>query len=206
VDLPAIVNANGDKIGKYDSDDDNSIIAVADIPQAAAPQNLPIKIAKNDDAEGDVIEEENMEDDDDCIDDDDDDPVDDKDPNVDFGGDEEKEEEEPKSGAPGVRRSKRTNKGTMRQFLVYGLMMAARQREHGGKCRAIIRDGFMFFSAKDLSDAAPIPVEDREEFALGVALTQYSIGAGIKKNQERGESEVSKELTQMHDMHVFHPC
>jgi hypothetical protein len=39
----------------------------------------------------------------------------------------------------------------------------------------------MFFSAEDLSNAAPIPVEDREEFALGVALAQYLIGAGIKK-------------------------
>jgi hypothetical protein len=45
VDFPAIVNANGDKIGEYDNKNDDGIIAVADIPQAAAPQNLPIKIA-----------------------------------------------------------------------------------------------------------------------------------------------------------------
>jgi hypothetical protein len=102
---------------------------VADIPQAAAPQNLPIKITKNDDTEGNVIEEENMEDNDDSINDDDD-TIDDEDPDVDFGGDGEKEEEEPKSGAPGVHRSKHTNKGTTRRFSDYSLMMVARQREH----------------------------------------------------------------------------
>ncbi len=93
-------------------------------------------------------------------------------------------------------------------------MMAARQREcgekrraiiHKEKRRAIIHEGFMFFSAEDLSDAAPIPVEDCKEFALGVALAQYSIGDRIKTIQEQGEAGVSKELTQMHDMHVFCP-
>ncbi len=58
VNVPAIINANGDKIGEYNSNNDNSIISVTDIPQASAPQNLPIKIAENDDAEGNVIEEE----------------------------------------------------------------------------------------------------------------------------------------------------
>ncbi len=43
----------------------------------------------------------------------------------------------------------------------------------------------MFFLAEGLSNVAPIPVEDRKEFNLGVALAQYSIGAGIKKNQEQ---------------------
>ena len=63
----------------------------------------------------------------------------------------------------------------------------------------------MFFSSEDLSDAKPIPVEDRLEYALGIILQQYSIGAGLKKFRERGEKGVTKELAQMHNMAVFAP-
>ncbi len=63
----------------------------------------------------------------------------------------------------------------------------------------------MLFSAEDLSNAKPIPEEDREEHALGIALVHYSMGAGIKMFKERGEAGVTKELTQMHDMDVFRP-
>jgi len=61
------------------------------------------------------------------------------------------------------------------------------------------------FLIRYLSDAKPIPEEDREEFALGVALVHYSMNAGIKKFKAKGEAGVTKELTQMHDMNVFHP-
>jgi hypothetical protein len=84
-------------------------------------------------------------------------------------------------------------------------MMAARWMAQGGQHRAIIRDGICCFSAEDLHRAKPIPEEDREEYALGVALVQYSIGARIKKFQEQGKAGVSKELTQMHNMQVFQP-
>jgi hypothetical protein len=60
-------------------------------------------------------------------------------------------------------------------------MMGARQMIQGGQCQAIIRDALCFFSAEDLNKAKPILVEDHEEFILGVALTQYSIGTRIKK-------------------------
>ena len=40
---------------------------------------------------------------------------------------------------------------------------------------------------------------------FGIILQQYSIGAGLKKFQERGEKGVTKELTQMHNMSVFTP-
>jgi hypothetical protein len=63
----------------------------------------------------------------------------------------------------------------------------------------------MFFSDDYLSDAKPVPVEDRLEYAFGVILQQYSIGAGLKKFQERGEKGVTKELAQMHNMSVFSP-
>ena len=57
----------------------------------------------------------------------------------------------------------------------------------------------------DLSNTKPVPEADGEEYALGVALVAYGIGPGIKKFQEQGEARVTKELTQMHDMDVFHP-
>ena len=63
----------------------------------------------------------------------------------------------------------------------------------------------MFFSAEDLSNAMPIPEDNRLEWVLGIALVHYSMKAGIKKFQDRGEAGVSKELTQMHDMEVFRP-
>ncbi len=47
--------------------------------------------------------------------------------------------------------------------------------------------------------------EDREEWALGVALAHYSMGAGIKKFRERGKAGVTKKLTQMYNMNIFQP-
>jgi hypothetical protein len=44
----------------------------------------------------------------------------------------------------------------------------------------------------NLSHAKPVPKEDRYEYALRVALVTYSIGAGIKQFQKRGEAGVSK--------------
>ncbi len=63
----------------------------------------------------------------------------------------------------------------------------------------------LLFSVDDLSDAKPIPKEDREEFALGVALVHYSMNGGIKKFETKGKAGVTKELTQMHDMSMFRP-
>ena len=59
--------------------------------------------------------------------------------------------------------------------------------------------------AEDLSNAKPVPKEDRDEWALGVALVHYSMNAGLKKFKEKGEAGVSKELKQLHDMEVFRP-
>ncbi len=75
----------------------------------------------------------------------------------------------------------------------------------GGQQRATICKGVCFFLAEDLSNVKPVPEADREEYALGVALVTYGIGPGIKKFQKRGEAGVTKELTQMHNMDVFHP-
>ena len=84
-------------------------------------------------------------------------------------------------------------------------MMNVQWKARGSQCRAIIRKGLLFFSAEDLSNAKPVAEEGREEWALGIALVYYSMGAGIKKVRERGKAGVMKELTQMHDMDVFQP-
>jgi hypothetical protein len=57
----------------------------------------------------------------------------------------------------------------------------------------------------DLSNSKPVAEEDQDEWELGIALVHYSMGAGIKKFQERDEAGVTKELTQMHNMDVFQP-
>ena len=81
--------------------------------------------------------------------------------------------------------------------------MAARQARRGGQRRALIRNRCVFFSSDDLSNAKPIPKEDREEFARRVALVHYSMNAGIKKFKAKGKAGVTKELTQMHNINVF---
>jgi hypothetical protein len=63
----------------------------------------------------------------------------------------------------------------------------------------------MLFLAEDLSNKKPVTEEVREEWALCVALVHYSMGAGIKKFQERGKAGITKELAQMHKMDVFQP-
>jgi hypothetical protein len=45
--------------------------------------------------------------------------------------------------------------------------------------RAIIKDGFTFFLVEDLSNAKPPPEEDRDKWALGMALVHYSMNTGL---------------------------
>jgi hypothetical protein len=108
-------------------------------------------------------------------------------------------------GNSGVRRSSRSNKGTTSKYNDYTLYMHMKQAARGGPRRAKIKDGVMFFSAQDMIDAKPMTEEDRDEFALGVALNTYGLRAGMKKFGERGEKSVRKELTQMHDLNVYVP-
>jgi hypothetical protein len=58
-----------------------------------------------------------------------------------------------------------------------------------GAHRALISDGCEIFSADDLSNVKPIPEEDREEFALRVALMHYSMNVGIKSLKKRAKQE-----------------
>jgi len=210
VDGPVIIDADDDKIEIIDDDDsDDGIISVADvaphnhgvIAQAGIDDsddelNNDINAENNDDKSEQESDDESIENNDDVA------PIE---PTLD----------DDEVSIPGVRRSRRKNKGkTPTRFEEFNMMMAARRQKRRDarhrarkdkECRATIRDGVMFFSNDSLSDAKPIPEEDREEWVLGVALAQYSITAGLKKFKEKGEKGVTKELTQMHDMRVFTP-
>ncbi len=70
-------------------------------------------------------------------------------------------------------------------------MMNARQAK-GGQSQATIRGGLMYFLAEDLSNAKPIPEDDRLEWALGVALVHYSMKAGIKKFRTGAKQESAR--------------
>ncbi len=196
VDALTIIHANINKIDKTD-DNNDGIISVADIP-AQANQDPLIVPDTSDKDDGD-------NDDDDKEDNDDDNNNTPQENDPENESDRGIRRRQSSNKAPGVCRSKHKNKGVTNRFNNYGLMMNAQRRARGGQQRATIRDGLMFSLANDLSNAKPIPEKDREEYALGIPLVCYSMGAGIKKFKERGEAGVTKELTQMHDMDVFRP-
>jgi hypothetical protein len=187
-----IVHANADEFVDYKIDDDDGIIAVGDIPQQ--PPHVPLIVNDTDD---DIATRSDDEDDDD-------DSLD-KDVNNEPAAATNAPEGNKPDSNQGVQRSQCRGKGITKKYANYSLLMAARQARKGGQRRALIRDGCVFFSSDDLSDSKPIPEEDREEFALGVALVHYSMNAGIKKCKAKGKAGVTKELTQMHDMNVFRP-
>ncbi len=170
---------------------------MADIPPGNAPPQNPIVAIPDSDEDAARTNKDSDSDDNDNEDPDFQDAHDQEDEGK------QNEEEQEDDNVPGIRRSKRRNRGQTTRYADFGLMMAARRTARGGQRRAIIRDGFCCFLAEDLHDAKPIPEEDCEEYALGVEMVQYLIGAGIKKFKERGEAGVSKELTQMHNMQVF---
>jgi len=66
--------------------------------------------------------------------------------------------------------------------------MEVRQESRVGPRQTLIPNGCVFFSADDLRDAKPIPKEDREEFALGVALMHYSMNMGVSKFKAKGKA------------------
>jgi hypothetical protein len=161
-----------------DDDNDDGILAVRDIPPPL-PIHQPIPVL-DDDVPGDVVDmiPHPADDPDDLGDPDD--VYDDADPANDTA--------DPPPIVEGLRRSTRVNRGQTTRYDHYGLLMHACRAAQGKPQRAIIKDGFVLFSYDVLSDATPIPVEDRDEYALGIILQQYSIGAGLKKFKERGEA------------------
>jgi hypothetical protein len=187
-----ILHTNADEFVNYEIDNDNGIIAVGDVPQQPPPVPLVVNDTDDDITAG-------------SDDDDDDNDSSDEDIDNEPAAATDAPEGNNPDGDQGVQRSQRRGKGITKKYANYSLLMAARRARRGGQRRALIRNGCVFFSSDDLIDAKPTPKEDREEFALGVALVHYSMNAGIKKFKAKGEAGVTKELTQMHDMNMFRP-
>ena len=200
-----IIHANADELDDYKIDNDDGFIAVGDIPQQPPHAPLVVNDTDNDDDAAGSGDDEDNDDDDVDVGEDENDSLDEDDDEELVAAATDAREGNESDGDQGVRRSRRRGKGTNKKYADYSLLMAARQARRGGQRWALIHDGCVFFSSDDLSDAKPIPEEDREEFALGVALIHYSMNVGLKKFKEKGEAGVTKELTQMHDMNVFRP-
>ena len=199
VDRAAIIDALDDELAPDDDGpDDDGIIAVANIPPLA-PEEALVVDDEDSSTEG---KDTNVSYSDDSDDDSDNEDSDDEDND---DRDAARKANDAAAIATGLQRSGRGNKGRTERYANYTLLLHARKAARDGPKRALLRDGVMMFSADDVSDAKPITVEDRLEYAFGVILQQYSIGAGLKKFKERGEMGVTKELAQMHNMCVFRP-
>ena len=208
VTIPATIQADAEEIEDEDNDDDDSIIQV--VTPTAQPPSSPLMVDGEDqddhfdadDEDEDYADEDHFfgASDDDPHDDhffgaSDDDPHDDPDDHGNDSGDNQ-----------GVRKSNRANRGINTKYRDdYELLMATKKAIRGGSRTAVIKEGVMCFSTQDLKDLKPVPEEDRDEFALGVALTTYGLNAGLKKFGKAGEASIDKELNQMHDLNVFVP-
>jgi hypothetical protein len=204
----AVINAHADEILRNMLDKDDEIIAVADLP--TAPYRDALFINNNDNTKADRYDDSA------ALDEDSDadlgrDELDGKlgDEGLDNNNDVDDDNNDNENNADGVAeewRLQRANRGQTTGYENYVLLLDAHRVARGGSRQAIIKDGFMFFLEDDLSDAKPVPVEDRLEYAFGVILQQYSIGASLKKFQEREETGVTTELSQiMHNIAVFDP-
>jgi hypothetical protein len=146
----------------------------------------------NDDATGSGNNDDNVN-----VDEDEDyDDSSDKDNNDELAAETNVQEGNDSDGNQEVRRSQCRGKGTRKKYADYSLLMASMRAKRGGQCRALICDECVFFSSDK---------ENREEFTLGVALVHYLMTTSIKKFKEKGETGVTKELTQMHVMNMFCP-
>ncbi len=206
VDPMAIIHANNDKIAKIANNvnNDDGIMAIADVPNHQTHKDT---IILNKESDEDNATNDQDDDNNDKIGDHNNDEISD---NIkisldDKGDNHEEEDTEDLDEGQNVRCSNCKTKGKTSQLDYFNLFLVARRVAQGRPRQAIIHDGVMLFSDNNLSDAKPLPMEDSEEFALGVNLQQYSIGTGIKKNGKQAEQEVTKELTQLHDMEVFRP-
>jgi hypothetical protein len=194
VDAPTIICANNDEINVI-NDNNDGILSITTIPANNNHDPLILPNTSDSDTLKDKYQckdEENNKD------------------NLSGNNLDGQEADKPEEGLTdnqdqGVCRSKCNNKGQKQKYADYGLRILNVRQAKGGQSQATIRKGLMFILAEDQSNAKPIPEEDRLEWTLGVALVHYSMKAGIKNFQDRGGAGVSKELTQMHDMEVFHP-
>ena len=192
-----IVHTKADKLNDRKIDVNNGLIAVGDIPQQ--PPHAPLVVNDTNDDEdtvgsGDDDDEDNEDEDNDNSSDKDDDDMPAAATDVLEGNESD--------GDQGVQRLQCRGKGTTKKYADYSLLMAARQARREGQRWALIHDGCFFFSSDDVTNAKLIPEEDREEFALGVALVHYLMNTGIEMFKAKGKAGVTKELTQMRDMNL----
>jgi hypothetical protein len=163
VNGPNIIDTNEDEIGKYNDDNKDNIIAVADVQQANAPHEpQPFVEVHNDNSVNDSVAngyangyDDNNNDDDDSI----------ASINVSLNtlANAVAPNVTDKLGnnkVSGVCISKHKNKGMANRFLEYGMLMMARQEAREGPPQATICNGTMFFTTNSLSNAKPIPVKD----------------------------------------------
>jgi hypothetical protein len=115
-----IVHANADKFIDYKIDDDDSIIAVGDVPQQPPHVPLVVNDTNNDVATG-------------SDDDDDDDDLSDEDVDNEPAAATNAPEGNEPDGDQEVQRSRRRGKGITKKYADYSLLMAARQARRGGQ-------------------------------------------------------------------------
>ncbi|KAL7509413.1 hypothetical protein ACHAXN_008345, partial [Cyclotella atomus] len=181
--MPIIIPANPNEIDDA-AEDDEDIIDAGVLPPHAPDPNAIVHIDNDSSTASQEWNNENNNDHDETLvkdvnEDEEEDETTGVGPNDDENAQDEDEED------AGARRSSRRNKGQQKSKPY---------------------DEYLLFShAKKENDCDPIPREEWEEYAFGIALQQYSIKAGLRKFGIRGERAVSKELQQLHDMVTFFP-
>ena len=136
-------------------DDNDGIISITTNP---AGQNNPYPHILHNSLNDKQVEEDNDDDDNNNNDDNDNDNrLVDEDATYDNANDGTAvvEDQDKEQQDPGVCRSKCNNKGVTKKYADYALMMNA-QIQARGKKQAVIKDGFTFFLAVNLSNAKPV--------------------------------------------------
>jgi hypothetical protein len=169
-----IVHTNADKLNNHKIDGNDGLIAVGDISQQ--PPYAPLVVNNTDDNNNAAGSGD---------DDNDEDVNDNEDDNKPAAATDALKGNQSDSDK-GKQRLQRRGKDNTKKNADYSLLTAARRARREGQCRTLICDGCVFFLSDNLSDAKPIPEEDREEFALGVTLVHYSMNTGIKKFKAKG--------------------
>jgi hypothetical protein len=186
-DMPLLVPADENELaGPHEvNDDDDNILEIGDIPPAAPPAANVVHLDDSSTSSSSQEWNDGTNNDNDGDDGDTPTPMGPGEYADESDSEDEDDDQEADDSGEGPRRSSRSNKGTT---------------------KARPYDEYLFFSAaRKINNCREIPKWEREEWALGIVLTQYSIKAGLNKFGARGEAAVTKELKQLHDMITFFP-
>ena len=70
----------------------------------------------------------------------------------------------------------------------------------------IVSDMYAIAAANsDTGELLPMTEQDRDDYIMGIIMTQYSLNKGLKEFGDRGEEAVVKELSSLKDMDTFFP-